>query len=264
MNRIDERFKELKSKNSRALITFLTCGYPDMETTEKLIYSLVDNGIDMIELGVPFSDPIADGPIIQYSSQMALKNNVSLKNILDLSKRLRKKVEIPLLIMGYLNSVYRFGIEKFFYECSSVGIDGVIIPDMALEESIKYRNILKNTGVHVISFIAPNTEEKRRREIINNSHGFIYIVSVTGVTGIRKEFSADLKNFLNNIRMKTEKPLVVGFGISNPAQVKEIFDYIDGFIIGSALIDIIMKSDKKILYNRITKFIRPFVGIKNG
>ncbi len=254
MNRINAKFKELRQKNKKALIVFITCGDPDLKTTEKLILQMEKQGVDIIELGVPFSDPLADGPTIQEASQRALANKISLRKILAFSKAIRRKTEIPLALMTYYNPVYKFGIKKFTQAAVKSGIDGLIIPDLPPEEC-KELDLLKD-NLDLICFLSPTSSIERMKKIAKVSGGFIYYVSVTGVTGTRKTLSGNLRAHLAQIKKITTTPLAVGFGISTPTQAKEVSKYADGIIVGSAIIDIIKKNlGKKDLVKEVGKFV---------
>lgn len=243
MGRIEEKFKELRKDKKKALIVFLTAGYPNLETTEKLIYYLEEWDVDIIELGVPFSDPIADGPTIQYSSLVSLNQGTNLKKILELVERIRKKSNLPLVLMSYYNPIYQY--KNFFQVAKENGLDGVIIPDLLPEEEIITLSRLQITeGIDLIYLIAPTSVEKRIKMITKRSQGFVYVVSVTGVTGARNRLITGLEPFLRKVRNYTDKPLALGFGISNARQVKEIKNSVDGIIIGSAIIEIIRKYKK--------------------
>jgi len=244
MNRIEEKFKELKKKNKKAFIVFLTCGYPDLKTTKDLVKGL-SSKVDIIELGLPFSDPIADGPIIQESSQVALKNKIDTLKVFKLVKEIRESSSIPLCIMTYYNPVFCFGIERFIRESKKSGVDGLIIPDLPPEESKDILRIAKKYDLNIIFFISPTTTFKRIKLISNLARGFIYYVSLTGVTGPREKLPADLVDNLKRIKKITKKPVCVGFGVSKKEQVKEIYKIADGVIVGSAIIKKIKENIKR-------------------
>lgn len=239
MNRIDLKFKELKAKKQKALIVYLTCGYPDLKTTEKLVLELESRGADIIELGVPFSDPLADGPVIQESSSYALKKGINLKRIFSLVRVLRKNTQIPICLMGYYNPVLSFGPVKFVREALKSGVDGIIIPDLPPEEDRELVSLSKKSGLKTIFFLSPTSSKERMIYIAQVSSGFIYYVSLTGVTGARQNLPLDLRENIRNIKSHTEKPVCVGFGISRPEHVAEVFKIADGAIVGSALIKLI-------------------------
>jgi len=236
MNRIDQRFIKLKKHGLKAFIAFITAGYPDLPTTAKLVIELEKRGVDIIELGVPFSDPLADGPVIQEASGYALKKGTNLVKILDLVKKLRKQVSLPICLMTYYNPIFCFGDRRFIEQAASCGVDGVIIPDLPPEEAKDFIAYANKRGLANICFVAPTSSNARIKLISKADQGFIYYVSLTGVTGSRDNLSADLKANLLRIKKITAKPVCVGFGISNARQVKEVSKISDGVIVGSAIV----------------------------
>jgi len=222
MNRIDKTFLELKKKKKKAFIVYLTVGFPNVATTEKLILALADAGVDMFELGMPFSDPLADGPIIQASSAYALRNKVTLNTVLSLTERLRKRIDKPLLLMGYFNQIMQFGVERFAKASKTKGVDGVIVPDLPIDESKNLSNQLKKNNVHLINFIAPTTEISRAKAIAKVSKGFIYYVSLTGTTGARKKLPAEIAKRVRSLKKFIKVPICVGFGISKRKQFRTL------------------------------------------
>lgn len=236
MNRIENKFRELGGE--KALITFVTAGDPDLETTKKLVLNMEKNGADLIEIGVPFSDPIAEGPTIQKASLRALKGGVTLVKIFDLVRELRRESDVPLLLMMYVNTIFRFGTERFFSLCRETGIDGVIVPDLPYEEKDELSSFAKKYGVKQISLVAP-TSHDRIAEIAANAEGFLYCVSSTGVTGVRTEFKTDFDEFFGEIKKSAKIPCCVGFGISSPEQAKKMSSYCDGVIVGSGVVRIV-------------------------
>mgnify|MGYP001575250797 CR=1 FL=1 len=236
MNRIDQKFKQLKKQGKKAFIAFVTAGYPDLATTAKLVIEFEKNGVDIIELGVPFSDPLADGPVIQEASAYSLKKGTNLPKILDLVKKLRQQVNLPVCLMTYYNPVFCFGDRRFVDKAVASGVDGVIIPDLPLEEAKDFISYANKKGLANICFVAPTSSAARIKLIAGADQGFIYYVSLTGVTGSRKNLSADLRANLAKIKKITTKPVCVGFGISNAAQVKAAAKISDGVIIGSAIV----------------------------
>ncbi|MCK4244617.1 MAG: tryptophan synthase subunit alpha [Candidatus Omnitrophica bacterium] len=253
INRIDKKFQELRKRGERALIFYLTVGYPDLATFTKLLFALERSGADLIELGIPFSDPVADGLTIQKTSQVALKQKITLKKTFSLAKDL--DVNIPLLLMTYYNPVYQYGLKKFADSCKRNGIEGVIVPDLPPEEANPLRRALKRHNLDLIFLIAPTSPEKRIKMISNKSKGFIYYVSLTGVTGAREKLPKTIRLSLNKIRKFTKRPICVGFGISKPFQAREIGKYSDGIIIGSALLNIVEKyKNKRGLIKKVEKF----------
>ena len=225
-------------KNGKAFIPFITCGYPDMETSAKIIREAVKNGADLIELGIPFSDPTAEGPVIQRANISALANGVTTLKIFDLVRDLRRDVTIPLVFMTYANVVFSIGAEKFMSTCREIGIDGIILPDLPYEERGEFQDVCRKYGVDLIPLIAP-TSAGRIAMIAKEAEGFIYVVSSLGVTGVRQEITTDIASMVKTIRENTDVPCAVGFGISTPQLAKEMADLSDGAIVGSALMKII-------------------------
>ena len=238
MSRIDRTFNVLKSKGQVALIPFIVAGDPDLETTEALVLKIAESGADIIELGVPFSDPIADGPIIQAASQRALKNGVNLRDIFRLTERL-KEIDIPLVLMGYFNSIFRYGLKDFAEGCKQNRIDGVIIPDLPPEEAGAWIVEARKRDLETIFLVAPTSPPERIRLVSRCSRGFIYYVSVTGVTGTRGNLSEEVGLAVKHIKEISQKPVAVGFGISTPEQAKTVSRFADGVIVGSAIVKII-------------------------
>ncbi len=245
INRIDAKFKELKRKRKKALIAFITAGYPSLEATYKLVLEFSKNNVDIVELGVPFSDPIADGPVIQESSQVALNKKINLKDILRLVKRLRKNTEIPIALMTYYNPVFCYGEEKLVRDARIAGVDGIIVPDLLPEDGKQLMRMANKLYLHNILFISPTTSKERIKHIASLAKGFIYYVSLTGTTGVRRKLPADLKHNIKIIKEYTTKPVCVGFGISTPQQVKEVSSICDGVIVGSVIVKKIKENIKK-------------------
>ena len=260
-NRIDSKFNELKSKNQKALICYVVAGYPDIKTSEHIINSLINGGADIIEIGIPFSDPIADGSTIQDAIQSSLMSGTTPDMCLELASRIRKTFpNIPLIIMTYSNILYRKGYMQFAEKAKENGIDGFIIPDIPIEESKEYLSTVQNTGLSTIFLVSPNTSEKRLKMISRICTGFLYAISVYGTTGERKGFDEYTIESIKRVKKVTaadELPLAVGFGISNPEHVKYMVDAgADAVIIGSAIIKKIKEiEDKKLLFNTLNKFI---------
>jgi tryptophan synthase alpha chain len=236
MNRIEKKFREIKRSRKKAFVAFITAGYPNLSITEKLVLEFARRGVDIVELGVPFSDPLADGQVIQESSAYALKKGVHLKDIMGLVKRLRLKTEIPICLMTYYNPVFAFGENKFCRQARLSGVDGMIIPDLPPEEGKLLLKSARKEGLDVISFIAPTTEVKRIKYISRITTGFIYYVSLTGVTGARSRLPKDLLKNIRMVKMHTHKPVCVGFGVSNRSQARQILNVADGVIVGSAIV----------------------------
>ncbi len=254
MNRIERRFEALKRKGEKALIPFVTAGDPDLETTEKLVLSMLESGADLVEIGVPFSDPVAEGPVIQKASKRALDAGTTLIGIFDLVKRLRVRTDEPLLLMLYLNSIFRFGTERFFGLCAESGVDGVIVPDMPYEERDEIQSAADKNGVISISMVTPTSHE-RIAMIASAAKGFLYCVSSTGVTGTRSSFTTDFERFFGAIKKHAKIPCAVGFGISGPEQAKRMSAYCDGVIVGSAVVKIV-ESEGRNAVPAVSKFIR--------
>ncbi|MFH1856556.1 MAG: tryptophan synthase subunit alpha [Candidatus Omnitrophota bacterium] len=245
MNRINEKFKELKSKNKKAFIAFITCGDPSLSKTMKIAQALDRAGVDILELGVPFSDPLADGPTIQKASQRALEHDTNLKNIFSFVNDFRKKSSLPVALMTYYNPVLYYGIEKFCRDCRENGVDGVIVPDLPVEEDARLNQQLKKEGVASVLFIAPTSTAERKSKAVDATTGFIYYVSLTGVTGVRRNLDASLIEDLKETKkIAKDKPVCVGFGISTTEQIKQLKPYCDGLIVGSAIIKIIEEDPK--------------------
>ncbi|HXZ95281.1 MAG TPA: tryptophan synthase subunit alpha [Dehalococcoidia bacterium] len=224
-----------------ALIPYITVGYPTLETTLKAVPLFASTGCDIIELGIPFSDPLADGATIQRASYEALRQGVTTKVCLGVAQVLRRQVEIPLVFMTYYNPVLKFGLEQFCSRCAEVGIDGLIIPDLPPEEGKELEKSTKRHGLDLIYLLSPASTEERIRLVTSKSSGFIYLVSLTGVTGARDKLSEELESFVARVRRRTEKPLCVGFGISTPEQARRVAKVADGVIVGSRIIQLLDK-----------------------
>ncbi len=224
----------------KAFIPFITAGYPTLDDTKRFILKMEEAGADLIEIGIPFSDPIAEGPVIQNASTMALCAGASLDKIFDMVSSLREKTNIPLVFMTYINPVFKMGFDKFLSKCKELNIAGLVLPDVPYEEKQEIEEIAKQYDVDIISFIAP-TSDVRIKEIAKSSTGFIYVVSSLGVTGTRDEITTDLGAIDEVIRQTTRTKTAIGFGINNPIQAKEISKHADGVIVGSAIIKIIDK-----------------------
>lgn len=236
MKGISEKFSSLRANGEKGLITYLTAGFPSPEKSIALMEKVQDWGTDLLEIGVPFSDPVADGPVIQQSSQTALNYGITLKWTFKKCSYLATKLSIPYLIMTYYNPIYQYGLKKFAEDCYQAGVSGVIVPDLSLEESAPLRQVLQDKKVDLIQFVSPFTPERRMEKIVKVSSGFIYVVSVAGVTGERKEFDPLLRKCLEKLRSLTSLPLAVGFGVSSPEQIKLLRNYVDAVIIGSYFI----------------------------
>jgi tryptophan synthase alpha chain len=239
MGRIEKKFHELKQKNEKALVVYLTAGDPNLPTTEALIKALAAAGVDILEIGVPFSDPTADGPIIQAASRRALQNGATLTKILDMIESVRETSEIPIVLFGYYNPVFIYGNEAFALRANAAGVDGILVVDLPPEEAAELRMYTDRAGIDFISLIAPTTPDQRIRRIAEKAGGFLYYISVTGVTGTAKPIVENIQRDVTNIRKISNLPVVVGFGISAPAQAAEIAPHADGVVIGSAVVKMI-------------------------
>ena len=257
MNRIDQKFQELRQKGKTAFIAYLTAGYPDLKTTEQLVPALAEAGADIIELGVPFSDPLADGPTIQSSSYQALEQGVTFAKLLVALKRIRKQTQVPIALMTYFNPVFHYGEARCVRDVQQAGGDGLIIPDLPPEEAGTLIQSARASQVATVFFLSPTTTAQRMPRIIRASTGFIYYVSIAGVTGARTSLPKSLRAKVRQARAMTDKPVCVGFGISRPEQVREVAGIADGVIVGSAIIKEIERFRKdKDLVNKVSGFVR--------
>ncbi|PKM81791.1 MAG: tryptophan synthase subunit alpha [Firmicutes bacterium HGW-Firmicutes-14] len=264
-NRIPEKFSLLAGKGEKALVTFITAGDPDLETTGKLVLTLEKAGADIIELGVPYSDPLADGPIIEQASQRALRSGTTLKKIFRTVTELRRETQIPIILMTYYNPLLRYGLDKVAEDAAIAGVDGFIVPDLPMEESDEFKSLLKPQGICMIPLVAPTSGPRRIKMIAGNAEGFVYCVSLTGVTGVREGVPDNLKEFMGMVREATDTPLAVGFGISNPEQVKVISQYCDAVIVGSALVKTIgEKGSSPELQNEVFRMTESLKGPLKG
>ena len=241
MNRIEEKFKNLKARKKKAFIVYITTGDPDIRTTERIIGELDRCGVDILELGVPFSDPIADGPTIQAASERALKNRVSVRSILSLTRRVRKSSDIPIALMTYYNPVYRYGVAAFVKDAKAAGVDGVIVPDLPPEEGQEYLKAMEEHDLAPILIFSPTTPFERMKYLATFARGFIYCVARKGVTGAETEFSEQLAVYLSQCRKATPLPLALGFGITEKGDIDFLKGKADIAIIGTQTIRIIEK-----------------------
>lgn len=239
MSKIAEAFK-----NGKAFIPFITCGDPDLDTTKLVIKEMVANGADLIELGIPFSDPTAEGPVIQGANIRALSNGVTTDDVFAMVKDIRKEVTIPMVFMTYANVIFSYGAEKFISICKEIGIDGLILPDIPYEEKGEFLDVCEKYGVDLISMVAP-TSGDRIAMIAAEARGFIYVVSSLGVTGVRSEIKTDINSIVDIIRANTDVPCAIGFGISTPEQAKVMAAEADGVIVGSAIVKLLEKYGKE-------------------
>lgn len=235
-NRIDSTFENLRANGKKALVTFLTFGDPDIETSKSLVLEMEKSGADLIELGIPFSDPMAEGPVIQAANVRALKNEINLDIIFNAVKELRENTQIPLVFLMYFNSLLSYGIEKFFESCQNAGVDGVIIPDLPFEESDEIYDYTQKYGVYQISMVSPTSSDERMKKICDRAKGFLYCVSSLGVTGVREGFSTDFDDIFSRLNSLSNIPKCIGFGISKPEHISALKRYCDGLIVGSAIV----------------------------
>ncbi len=236
MTRIDRVFQRLKARGEKALIPFITAGDPDLATSRRLALEIASRGADLLELGIPFSDPLADGPTIQASSNRALRHNVHLEDVLKVAGKLRADTEIPLVLMGYYNPILQYGLERTAQEAARQGVCGFIIPDLPLEEAGAWRGAALKAGLAPIFLAAPTSGPDRIKKLGQLTRGFLYYVSLTGITGARTALPPELVQELEQVRRLVKCPVAVGFGISTPQQVRELSPYVDGVVVGSAIV----------------------------
>lgn len=261
-NRIRDRFEELKAAGKTALVPFITAGDPNLKTTARILEELDRSGADVIELGIPFSDPMADGPTIQASSERALKNGVNIKDVLGLVKDFRKKSEVPVVLFGYYNPIFSYGCKRFADAAKRAGADGVLVVDLPPEESAELKRELDRVGMDLVVLMTPTSSAVRMRQISKGASGFVYYVSVAGVTGARKTLKHNIKDAVKTARKVSRLPVSVGFGISTPAQAGVVASFSDGVVVGSAIINIIAKNvdgkgrPAKDLTEKVGRFVR--------
>jgi len=242
VNRIDRKFRQLKKDGKKAFIVYITAGDPDIRTTERLALELAERGVDILELGVPFSDPIADGPTIQQASQRALAKGINMAGILRLVRRIRRDSEVPIALMTYYNPVYRYGVKDFVKDAGASGVDGVIVPDLPPDEADELMAHSRREGFRNIFLLSPTSSPSRIKLVARSSNGFVYYVSLTGVTGARAKLPKEIVNNVRAIKRATKKPVCVGFGVSSPRQAASVARVSDGVIVGSAVIKLIEKN----------------------
>lgn len=257
MNRIDQCFEKLRASGGKALIPFLTAGDPDLTTTSELAWALEGAGADLLELGVPFSDPLADGTTIQRASQRALENGVTLKGVIGLVEQIRAQSHMPIILMSYMNPILRMGAREFASRASAAGVDGIIIPDLPPEEAQELQSSCAAAMIHTIFLAAPTSTDARLRRIAKSSQGYIYYVSLKGVTGARERLQDDLEVSISRLRQFTDKPVAVGFGISTPGQVSQVAPLVDGIIVGSAIVERIeRRRNHPEMVGEVAEFVR--------
>ena len=259
-NRIEKKFKFLKLQKKKAFIAYITAGDPNLNVTRDLVLAFEKVGVDIVELGIPFSDPLADGPTIQAASQRALKNHVTIKKILETVKKIRRQSQIPLALMTYYNPVFHYGEARFLKDAQAAGVDGIIVPDLPVEEARDFLVSAKNNQLSTVFFVAPTTTASRIPGIVRATTGFVYYVSLTGVTGARRELPPEIKNHIRAVKKLTDKPVCVGFGISNAQQIRQVGSASDGVIVGSAIIQKIQENaGKRDLVKNVSRFAASLV-----
>jgi tryptophan synthase alpha chain len=254
MSRIAETFAQLKSKNRKGFIPFLTSGDPDLETTSKLLTELASAGATLIELGIPFSDPVADGPVIQRASERALQHRVGIREALETIRQSR--LSVPVVLFSYYNPLLQYGVEQLAQDAKGAGVDGILVTDLPPEECRQFAEILKEQGLDLIFLVAPTTSDDRLQLIAKHATGFIYAVSRRGVTGVRKELSSDAERLVARVRQYSTLPIAVGFGISDSAQVAETWHYADAAVVGSAIVAEIERCAGSDVVQRVGDFTR--------
>ncbi|MDE2028230.1 MAG: tryptophan synthase subunit alpha [Candidatus Omnitrophica bacterium] len=260
MNRIEKKFKELKEQKRKAFIAFITAGDPDLRTTAELVEAFEHTGVDIIELGVPFSDPLADGPIIQASYHRALNKGATVKKILGLVEGLRRKTLVPIALMSSYNPIFRFGEEEFIKACARAGVDGLIVPDLPPEEAKNLQRLAQEHHIAMVFFVAPTTMDGRIKSNTQAATGFVYYVSLTGTTGTKTAVASSVVKHVKHIQRFTSKPVCVGFGISTPQQVEAIGRAADGVIVGSAIVKTIeAHHGKRDLVPQVTRYVSSLV-----
>ncbi len=256
MGRIADGFTDLKREGKKGFIPFITAGDPDLATTEKLLVTLAQSGATLIELGVPFSDPMADGPVIQRASERALKNAFGLQKILDLVARARKQIDIPIILFSYYNPLFQFGLNRLAEAAKDAGLDGVLVTDLSPEESGEFETELRACDLDMIFLVAPTSTDERLKLVAKRASGFIYAVSRAGVTGTRETVSAEAEKLVKRLRKFSELPVAVGFGISNAEQVTDVHRYADAVVVGSAIVaEMERLQDSPDLVERIGEFL---------
>jgi tryptophan synthase alpha chain len=234
--RISLKFRKLKPEGGKAFIPYIMAGDPSLEKTKEVVLLFEECGADIVELGVPFSDPLADGPTIQRAAERALQNGVTLRKVISFVREMRQLTQIPLVLMTYYNPVFKYGLEAFVADAVDAGVDGVIIPDLPPDEADDLMKLSRKSGLDTIFLLAPTSTEERIKKIARSASGFIYYVSITGITGSGLLLDGSMETLLSNIRKHTEKPIAVGFGVSKPREAGEVAHVADGVIIGSAII----------------------------
>jgi tryptophan synthase alpha chain len=258
--KIAEKFYQLKKENKKALIAYVPFGFPNIKTTKDIIFTLEESGVDIVELGIPFSDPIADGPIIQEACAVALSKGANTENLFSTLKEFKKSLKVPLALMTYYNPVFRFGVSNFFRKMKETGVSGILTVDLSVEESKEYLRLAKQHNLETIFFITPVTPLVRARKIIKVSSGFIYYISVTGITGPRDISYGILADHIKKLKSMTKLPICVGFGIHKKSQVEKVCKISDGAIIGSAIVKFIKDNyHKKGFLEKLKRYVKLYV-----
>jgi len=265
MNRITNKFTELREKERIALVTYITAGDPSLESTEEIVLKLEESGADIIELGVPFSDPMADGPTIQLASERALESGTTLKGVLDTIERIRRVSQVPIMLFGYFNPFFHYGLKEFSEDAAEAGADGVLVVDLPPEEAAEFKVHTDKAGLDLVFLLAPTSTTERVELVASHASGFVYLVSVTGVTGVRPDMNYSLDTLADQIKETSGLPVGVGFGVSAPSQVEKIAEYADAVIVGSAIVRIIEQygSNKDSLLEELSTFINGLSGACN-
>lgn len=253
MSRIQETLSGLRRRGEKALIAYLTGGFPDLDTTREIVLAMEDGGADIIEIGIPFSDPIADGPTIQFAATQALQAGIRVVDLLHLVAELRQQTAVPLVLMTYYNPVFSFGLECFCQQAAACGVDGLIVPDLSYEESAPLRVAAENNNLDLIPLIAPTSTAGRIKTICSGASGFIYCVSVTGVTGGQEEIRTDLSALSSMIKSCTNLPVAIGFGISDPSTARQVAQFADAVVVGSSLVRLVIEGRYQEIKPRVTE-----------
>jgi len=257
MSRIADGFANLKRNNSRGFIPFITAGDPDLKTTRELIVELARVGATVIELGIPFSDPMADGPVIQRASERALRYGFGIVDVLQVVSEARKETNVPIILFSYFNPLMQFGIERLAREAKAAGVDGVLVTDLVPEEAAEFASLLRSHGLDMIFLVAPTSTDERLQMIAAQAGGFIYAVSRAGITGAREQMSAEAESLVGRVRKYSDLPVVVGFGISKPDHVRDVWRYADASVVGSAIVRVVEESSSgSVAVSNVGQFVR--------
>ena len=261
MSRITKTFSNLKQENRTGFIPFITAGDPDLQTTRELIVELAAAGATLVELGIPFTDPMADGPVIQRASERALRHRFGIEDVLQIVAAVRRLTDVPIILFSYLNPLLQFGLERLAGEGKRAGIDGVLVTDLVPEEAVEFSSILKRNDLDMIFLIAPTSTDERLRLVSEHASGFIYAVSRAGITGAREQMSAEAEKLVRRMRRFSNLPVAVGFGISKPAHVADVWRYADAAVVGSAIVNEIELSQPATVVSRVGKLARQLIQI---